>query len=99
MVGAGTVGAPLRVISLARVGDGLWEIELSGTAEGTYQIQAAPDLDFESATVIEGLVAGSGGTVGGPNDTTLTLDEEGRGVVQVPLGEGSRNFLRVLSTP
>lgn len=99
VVGAGSVGAPLRVISLTAMGDGVWEIELSGTAEGTYQIEAAPNLDFESATLVEGLVAGAAGTVGGPNDTTLTLDEDGRGVVQLSLGEAPRRFLRALTTP
>lgn len=77
----------------------MWEAELSGEANGDYVFYSSPDLQFSPGTLIENLTAGATGTVGGTNNSVLTLDGTGLGIVQMILTGTPRDFIRAQTAP
>ena len=89
----------LAITSFTSVGGGVWEVELSGEAGGQYVFYSDPDLVFDPGTLVENLTQGANGTVGGTNNSVLTLDGNGLGVVQLTLSGNPRDFIRAQTAP
>lgn len=76
-------------------------IPLEGEPNTTYEFRSAADLVFNPGTLIENLVPGStpAGTIGGPNNSLLTTDGNGKGTAQVTLTGPTRDFVRAQTPP
>lgn len=95
--GAGTFSGAPQITTITPVETNLWELTLSGTAEASYEFYSSSTLDFTPGTLVENLAKGDPadpGTVGGTNNSVLTLNAEGEGKVQVVLSGDPADFLR-----
>lgn len=90
--------APGIELFITSQGDGIWEAELEGFSGESYSFFSASDLQFDSGALIEGLTTAGVGTVAGPNDSVLTVDENGEGVVLLTLTGEPQNFIRAVAT-
>lgn len=87
-----------EISSFTSLGGGAWQLALSGQPEGNYEIFSSPTLPFDPPVLVEDLTQGDPadpGTLGGANNSRVTLDEEGVGLVQIDLGDAPRTFLRI----
>lgn len=102
----GVFDAPVAVepviTSIKHVGENLWELEMTGTANRNYLFRSSPVLNFEPGELIENLSQenpGDAGTIGGPSNSVVTTDQDGRALVRMSLGNGPANFVRVVEAP
>lgn len=84
-----------EITSFASMGGGVYELTLLGEADTVYEFRSSAILDFNPGALIENLTQGDpgdAGSIGGSNDSELTTDGNGDGMVQVTLA-GPVNFV------
>lgn len=93
----------LSITSIAKVGEGEWEVVLTGLPNTAYELRSDSALNFDPGILIENLSQGNPGidpgTIGGPNDSVVTTDGSGNATVRVMLAGGTAHFLRMEVSP
>jgi hypothetical protein len=90
------------ITSFTAVGGGVWELTLQAEANANYQFRSSTTLEFNPGTLVENLTQGDPGdpgTIGGPNNSVLTIDANGMGTVRLILSGDPRDFVRAVSLP
>jgi hypothetical protein len=92
----------LAITSITSVGGGNWELTLEGEASTGYEFRSSPILDFTPGDLVINLTQGESGdpgSIGGPNDSVLTTDDNGDGTVQMALSGSPADFVRAQIPP
>ena len=99
----GLKGAAFAITSISAVGGGVWELNLVGPAGVTCEFRSSTALNFNPGTLIENLTQANPGsdpgTIGGPNNSRVTLDGSGNATVRMTLTGSPSDFVRAQTIP
>jgi hypothetical protein len=103
LTGAAMPEGPFAITSITAVGGGVWELTLVSTAGVTCELRSSTTLNFTPGTLVENLTQGNPGsdpgTIGGPNNSRVTLDGSGNAKVRMTLTGSPSDFVRAQTIP